>query len=78
MERRNRGETGREGRYATGSAGDPVPAPVRAWQEATHRLGVYDLEVDTTGMSPEDCAGMIRARLAGAAVSPTAFERLAL
>ncbi len=77
MARRNRGEIGREGRYATGSEADPVPAPVRAWQEAVHRQGVYDLEVDTTEMSAEDCAGVIGARLAEPVRSPTAFVRLA-
>jgi chloramphenicol 3-O phosphotransferase len=77
MERRNRGEAGREGRYAAGSESDPVPAPVRAWQEAVHRPGVYDLEVDTTEMSAEDCTAVIRAWLAEPVRSPTAFERLA-
>ncbi len=77
MERRNRGEAGRDGRYAVGSKGDPVPAPVRAWQEAVHRPGVYDLEVDTSCVSAADCAAVIRAKLAEPLTSSTAFEWLA-
>ena len=61
-------------RYATGSLGDPIPAPVRAWQRDVHVPGVYDLEVDTSTLSPEQCAEAIRRRLA--AGPPVAFERL--
>ena len=76
MRRRNAGQTGREGRYAVGSATDPVPAPVRRWQEAVHQAGAYDLEVDTSHLSPVACAEVIRRRLADGP-PPTAFERLA-
>jgi chloramphenicol 3-O phosphotransferase len=72
MERRNASEPGS---YATGAPDDP-PAPVRRWQHEVHVPGVYDLEVDTSVMSPEDCADAIR-RLLLDTVSPTAFERLA-
>ena len=72
MERRNASEPGR---YATGGPDDP-PAPVRRWQHDVHVPGVYDLEVDTSVMSPEDCADAIRGLLVET-VSPTAFERLA-
>jgi chloramphenicol 3-O phosphotransferase len=38
-------------------------AAVRRWQEAVHALGPYDLEVDTSVSSPEQCAERIEARL---------------
>jgi chloramphenicol 3-O phosphotransferase len=63
MERRNRPQPGRERTYQVGTPGDPVPEPVRRWQEAVHALGGYDLEVDTSVLSPRECAGAIRARL---------------
>jgi chloramphenicol 3-O phosphotransferase len=64
------------GRYRTGSADDPVPAPVRRWQHAVHVPGVYDLELDTSLLTPEDCADAVRRRLDDSA-PPTAFQRLA-
>lgn len=75
MARRNAGQAGREGGYVTGSAADPVPAPVRRWQRAVHVPGIYDLEVDTAVLSPAECAAAIRRRLD--AGPPTAFRRLA-
>lgn len=50
--------------------------PVRRWHEAVHRPGVYDLEVDTSRLRPEDCADLIAARLADGP-PPEAFRRLA-
>lgn len=41
-----------------------VPSPVLLWQEEVHRPGIYDLEVDTSLLSPKECAEAIRARLA--------------
>lgn len=76
MERRNAGQQGREGHYAVGSPDDPVPAPVRRWQTAVHVPGVYDLEVDTSLLSPEQCAAAIGARLE-ADRGPSAFQDLA-
>ncbi|ESY68831.1 chloramphenicol phosphotransferase [Mesorhizobium sp. LNHC232B00] len=61
MERRAASETGRG--YVTGSSDDPVPLPVRLWQEAVHRPGVYDLEVDTSLLSSVQCADAIRQHL---------------
>jgi len=58
------------GSYAT------VPEPVRRWQEAVHVPGVYDLEVDTSQLTPEECATAIRRRLDNPE-PPTAFTRLA-
>jgi chloramphenicol 3-O phosphotransferase len=63
MRRRNEGQAGREGWYAVGTADDPVPEPVRRWQDAVHVPGVYDLEVDTSRLSSQECAERIRTRL---------------
>ncbi len=41
-----------------------VPAPVERWQRAVHEGHVYDLEVDTSALTPEQSAARIRARLA--------------
>lgn len=37
-----------------------VPDPVLRWQRAVHEPGDYDLEVDTTRRSAEECAAAIR------------------
>lgn len=57
-------------------SGEGVPAPVRRWQAAVHVPGIYDLEVDTGAMTPEQCVAAITAALE-APPRPTAFERLA-
>jgi chloramphenicol 3-O phosphotransferase len=59
-----------------GSANQPVPGPVRLWQQAVHDPGIYDLEVDTSLLSPEACAEVIQRRLEDGP-RPAAFERLA-
>jgi chloramphenicol 3-O phosphotransferase len=71
MERRNADPQG--GHYL---GGDTIPDPVRRWQDAVHQPGIYDLEVDTSQLSPEAAAEIILAALV-APRSPTAFERLA-
>lgn len=67
-------------RRATGwNAGDPpdvIPAPVLRWQEQVHLPGIYDLEVDTSLLSPVECAAAIRERL-DHGPPPSAFQRLA-
>lgn len=71
LERRRR--TG----YPAGSPSDAEPPPpVRRWQEAVHRPGIYDLEVDTSLLSPAACAERIRRHLASGA-PPSALSRLA-
>src|SRR5262245_24218948 len=70
-----------ERRRATGwdagrAADAPAPGPVRLWQEAVHIPGIYDLELDTSVLSPEACAAMIRQRL-DQGPAPSAFQRLA-
>ncbi|MEL6982495.1 MAG: chloramphenicol phosphotransferase [Actinomycetota bacterium] len=51
-------------RYATADGCQVPPAVVR-WDEAVHTPGWYDLEVDTSELSPGDCATMIVNELAG-------------
>lgn len=77
MQRRNAGGSDNPVRYETGTAEVPVPAPVQRFQEAVHVPGIYDLEVDTSVLSPEACAARIAGRLADGIPSPSAFERLA-
>ncbi|TGQ72695.1 MAG: chloramphenicol phosphotransferase [Mesorhizobium sp.] len=74
MERRAASEPGRG--YVTASPGDPVPSPVRLWQEEVLLPGLYDLEVDTSLLTPGGCADAIRKRLSDGSNRPTAFERL--
>lgn len=63
------------GFYAIGSPDDPVPEPVRRWQHDVHVPGLYDLEVDTSLLSPQACADAIGLRLEdGTAL--TAFRRI--
>ncbi len=56
--------------------GDSVPKAVSLWQQAVHVPGIYDLEVDTSVLSSEECAGVIRQRLENGP-PPSAFQRLA-
>ena len=60
MKRRN---VSPPGRYAVSTPDEPIPPPVRLWQEEVHKPGVYDLEVDSSQLSPQECADAIRARL---------------
>jgi chloramphenicol 3-O phosphotransferase len=76
MERRNAGQPGREGQYAIGSEAEPIPRPVRRWQREVHIPGIYDLEVDTSLLTPEECAEAIRRRLEDGPPA-SAFRRLA-
>jgi chloramphenicol 3-O phosphotransferase len=63
--------------WITESADDAtVPGPVRLFQQAVHIPGIYDLEVDTSLLSPAECAALIRQRL-DHGPAPTAFQRLA-
>jgi chloramphenicol 3-O phosphotransferase len=65
-------------RHATGWTQDPthVPPPVQLWQQEVHKPGIYDLEVDTSVLSPEECAAIIRRQLAEGP-PPDAFRQLA-
>lgn len=77
MERRRQVRPGREGVYVAAPEDGTVPAPVLAWQREVHIPGIYDIEVDTSVLSPEECASAIGNRLRDKAHPPTAFQELA-
>ena len=70
-----------ERRHATWHAGNAddgsVPKAVSLWQQAIHVPGIYDLEVDTSVLSAEECADSIRQRLEDGP-PPSAIFRLAV
>jgi chloramphenicol 3-O phosphotransferase len=76
MERRKAGQAGREGEYLTGSTTGEIPAPILRWQRDVHVPGIYDLEVDTSVLSPGESAAAIHKRLQEGP-PPSAFRRLA-
>lgn len=74
-------ETIMERRRATGwnredAADAPPPNPVQLWQREVHIPGIYDLEVDTSVLSPEACGRVIREHL-DRGPTPAAFQTLA-
>jgi chloramphenicol 3-O phosphotransferase len=56
--------------------GGAVPDPVGLWHEAAHTPGIYDLEVDTSVLRPEECVDLIASRLTDGP-PPSAFPLLA-
>ena len=44
----------------TPSKDESIPEEVLLWQKAVHKPGVYDLEIDTSQHSPEECAKIIQ------------------
>ena len=56
--------------------GEPIPEPVLSFQREVHRPGLYDLELDTSRLSPDECADVIRRRLDDGP-PPRAFRQLA-
>jgi chloramphenicol 3-O phosphotransferase len=54
----------------------PVPEPTQRWQREVHEPGIYDLEVDTSLLSPAECAKAIRHHL-DSGPAPSAFRQLA-
>jgi chloramphenicol 3-O phosphotransferase len=76
MQRRSEAQADGRGRYLAAGPGDTIPPPVLRWQAEVHRGLTYDLEVDTSLMTPEQCAEAIRQALEHPP-SPSAFERLA-
>ncbi len=60
----------------SGSPDAPVPRPVQLWQQEVHTPGIYDLEVDTSVLTPAECAAAIRRRLV-ADPPPSALQRIA-
>jgi len=53
-----------------------IPMPIMLWQESVHLPGIYDLEMDTSVLSSEECANLIRKKLEENSIN-TAFKRLA-
>ncbi|HVY18524.1 MAG TPA: chloramphenicol phosphotransferase [Bauldia sp.] len=64
-----------EGSYIRGSAEDAVPAPVARWQDTVHAHGTYDLMLDTSQLTPSECAEIIRETIAHP-FALSAFERI--
>lgn len=60
-------------RYAQATDETPVPPPAALWQEAVHEHR-YDLEVDTSLLTPEECAERIQRRLAAGPPGTAFFE----
>ncbi|MDE2887280.1 MAG: chloramphenicol phosphotransferase [Gemmatimonadota bacterium] len=54
----------------------PPPYSVHRWDREVHRPGIYDLEVDTAKMRPEECSQAILKHLKRGP-QPTSFRRLA-
>ncbi len=68
-------------RHATGwdaarAVDGAVPLPVAAWQKSVHEPGIYDMEIDTSILSPEAGAELIRVLLKTTAAG-RAFRQLA-
>lgn len=59
----DRREAAGPGRYLGRAADGSVPEPVLRFEAAVHDPGIYDLEVDTSSGSPEECAAEILAAL---------------
>lgn len=69
---RRRADAGPD-RYAQATDETPVPPPAALWQEAVHEHR-YDLEVDTSVLTPEECATRIRRRLVKGPPGTAFFE----
>jgi chloramphenicol 3-O phosphotransferase len=61
--------------WDVGTGSEPSPEVLR-WQHAVHTPGIYDMEVDTSVLSPAECAKAIRERLLHGP-APSAFGQLA-
>jgi chloramphenicol 3-O phosphotransferase len=57
------------------SSDGTVPEAVLRWQRAVHTPGIYDVEVDTSVLSPQECAELIGDRMRQG--PPTALTRIA-
>jgi chloramphenicol 3-O phosphotransferase len=66
----------RRATWGTDPPDGSVPPPVLRWQQAVHDPGIYDLEVDTSLLTPEQSAAAILDRLEHGP-PPSAFHRLA-
>ncbi|CAN7194784.1 MAG: chloramphenicol phosphotransferase [Rhizobium sp.] len=77
LKRRDIPSPGRHTLYVRATEDEAVPNPVQLWQEQVHIPGIYDLEVDTSVLTPFECAEAIRQRLDLGIPEPSAFERIA-
>jgi chloramphenicol 3-O phosphotransferase len=77
MKRREITYPGREELYAKPTADGGVPDPVQRWQDEVHWPGIYDMEVDTSVLTPRECAEAIRQRLDLGIPEPSAFDQIA-
>lgn len=77
MQRRDRGGEKADSGYLTSLPDGSVPEPVLLWQSEAHRLWEYDLEVDTSLLTAQECAKAISAHLAESAPALSAFRHLA-
>ena len=59
--------------YIGYTAEGKVQKPVSLWQKLVHVPGIYDLEVDTSILTPEECANLILQRIKNGP-PPTAFQ----
>ena len=75
MARRDAGEAGRADVYVRSGPGGEVPASVLRWERAVHDPGIYDLEVDTSVLTPDGCASAIAERMGHG--PPAAFAEIA-
>ena len=57
-------------------AGAPIPPPIHLWQREVHLPGIYDLELDTSLLTPQECAETIQQHLKSKPIS-SAVQRLA-
>jgi chloramphenicol 3-O phosphotransferase len=57
--------------YERSSPDGAIPDAVIRWQEAVHIPGIYDLEIDTSTVTPEQAANLIGELIVG--VRPTVF-----
>jgi chloramphenicol 3-O phosphotransferase len=49
--------------YASAAESEAIPAPIVRWQADVHGGWEYDLELDTSVLTPEQCVAAIRGRL---------------
>jgi chloramphenicol 3-O phosphotransferase len=49
--------------YAVAEPGEPVPEPVLRWQNEIHASWTYDIDVNTSTQTSQQCAVAIRSRL---------------
>lgn len=76
LDRRDAGDPERPDDYLRRTDDRRVPDPVRRWQDAVHVAAPYDLEVDTSRLSPADCADGIAHRLDDGPPRSALFGRL--